>query len=107
MFYRLITLIRKEIQALIRNPQSRAILFMPVLIQLLIFPFSGTLEVKNATIAIYNQDNGPYGVELIQRLIANQAFPHQLVVHSQTEMTQASDRQQALIGVIIFPDFSR
>ena len=60
MFHRLWTLIRKELQSLLREPQTRAILIMPVLIQVLLFPFAATLEVTNATIAIYNEDNGKH-----------------------------------------------
>lgn len=54
MFHRLWTLIRKELQSLLREPQTRAILILPVLIQVILFPFAATLEVTNATIAIYN-----------------------------------------------------
>jgi hypothetical protein len=32
-------LIRKELQSLLREPQTRAILIMPVLIQVLLFPW--------------------------------------------------------------------
>ncbi len=49
MFHRLWTLIRKELQSLLREPQTRMILIMPVLIQVLLFPFAATLEVTNAT----------------------------------------------------------
>ena len=51
MFHRLWTLIRKELQSLLREPQTRAILILPVLIQVILFPFAATLEVTNATIA--------------------------------------------------------
>ena len=63
MFHRLWTLIRKELQSLLREPQTRAILVLPVLIQVLLFPFAATLEVTNATIAIYNEDNGKHSVD--------------------------------------------
>ena len=39
MFHRLWTLIRKELQSLLREPQTRAILILPVLIQVILFPF--------------------------------------------------------------------
>ncbi len=68
MFHRLWTLIRKELQSLLREPQTRAILILPVLIQVILFPFAATLEVTNATIAIYDEDNGEHSVELTQRL---------------------------------------
>ncbi|SPW22814.1 Inner membrane transport permease ybhR [Cronobacter sakazakii] len=58
MWHRLWTLIRKELQSLLREPQTRAILILPVVLQVLLFPFAATLEVTNATIAIYNQDKG-------------------------------------------------
>ena len=64
MFHRLWTLIRKELQSLLREPQTRAILILPVLIQVILFPFAATLEVTNATIAIYDEDNGEHSVEL-------------------------------------------
>ena len=67
MFHRLWTLIRKELQSLLREPQTRAILILPVLIQVILFPFAATLEVTNATIAIYDEDNGEHSVELTQR----------------------------------------
>ena len=54
MLNRLWTLIRKELQSLLREPQTRAILILPVVIQVLLFPFAATLEVTNASIAIYN-----------------------------------------------------
>ena len=63
MFHRLWTLIRKELQSLLREPQTRAILILPVLIQVILFPFAATLEVTNATIAIYDEDNGEHSVE--------------------------------------------
>ena len=47
MFHRLWTLIRKELQSLLREPQTRAILILPVLIQVILFPFAATLEVTN------------------------------------------------------------
>ena len=82
MFHRLWTLIRKELQSLLREPQTRAILVLPVLIQVLLFPFAATLEVTNATIAIYNEDNGKHSVELTQRFARAKAFTHILLLKS-------------------------
>ena len=80
MFHRLWTLIRKELQSLLREPQTRAILILPVLIQVILFPFAATLEVTNATIAIYDEDNGEHSVELTQRFARASAFTHVLLL---------------------------
>src|SRR5690606_40856294 len=82
MFHRLWTLIRKELQSLLREPQTRAILVLPVLLQVVLFPFAATLEVTNATIAIYNEDNGKHSVELTQRFARAKAFTHVLLLES-------------------------
>ena len=45
MITRIITLIIKELQSLLRDPQGRVILILPVVLQLALFPFAATLEV--------------------------------------------------------------
>ena len=56
MFYRLYTLIMKELQSLLQEKQTRIILIMPVIFQMILFPLAATLEVTNTTIAIFDQD---------------------------------------------------
>lgn len=94
MFHRLWTLIRKELQSLLREPQTRAILILPVLIQVILFPFAATLEVTNATIAIYNEDNGKHSVELTQRFARASAFTHVLLLKSPQEIKPTIDTQK-------------
>jgi len=74
MLNRLLRLILKEFQVTLGDKRARLMLIMPVVLQTLIFPFAATLEVKNATLAIYNQDGGQASVELIQRLSRTAAF---------------------------------
>ena len=106
MFHRLWTLIRKELQSLLREPR-RAILIMPVLIQVLLFPFAATLEVTNATIAIYNEDSGRHAVELTQRFARAKAFTHVLLLQSPQAIQPTIDEQKALLVVRFPADFSR
>ncbi|MFO6427286.1 ABC transporter permease [Escherichia coli] len=105
MFHRLWTLIRKELQLLLREPQTRAILILPV-IQVILFPFAATLEVTNATIAIYDEDNGEHSVELTQRFARASAFTHVLLLQPQ-EIRPTIHTQKALLLVRFPADFSR
>jgi ABC-2 type transport system permease protein len=107
MMGRLLTLIRKELQLAFRDPQSRRLLILPVILQLVLFPFAATLEVKNSVLAILNQDQGAEATELVQRLAVARAFPTVLMLHSQAELTRAIDNQQALLGLELPADFSR
>ena len=107
MGYRILTLVIKEMQALLRDRQGRMLLILPVLLQLAIFPFASTLEVRNNTLAVFNEDAGKESVELIQRLSRAKAFTRLIVLRSEPELRQTIDTQKALI-VLRFPaDFSR
>lgn len=107
MFSRIFTLIVKELETLLQDRQSRMILIMPVFMQLALFPFAATLEVKNNTLAVYNEDAGRESVELMQRFSTAQAFTQLLTLHSEAEVQRVVDNQQALM-VLRFPqEFSR
>ena len=107
MFDRLLPLIAKELQLLLRDPQSRNLLILPVVLQLLLFPFAATLEVRNVTLAVYNQDTGPVATELLQRFAQAAAFPRLLMVHGEGEFAASVDSQDALLALQFPADFSR
>lgn len=60
MWRRLPALIRKELQALLRDPNGRRLLILPVILQIVLFPAAATLDVRNASIAVFNQDSGAH-----------------------------------------------
>ena len=107
MLGRLLTLITKELQLAFRDPQSRRLLILPVILQLAVFPFAATLEVKNSTLAILNLDQGAEANELVQRLAVARAFPKRLYVSSQDELRKVIDEQRALLALEFPADFSR
>jgi ABC-2 type transport system permease protein len=107
MFRRILSLVVKELQSLLGDPQTRRLLIMPVLLQTALFPFAATLDVQNNTLAVLNEDAGQVSVELIQRFAQAEAFTHFISINSEKEMSDVIDNQRALI-VLKFPsDFSR
>ncbi len=107
MFQRILALIRKELQAQLRDKDSRRLLIVPVILQLVLFPFAATLEVKNATLAIYNQDSGKNSIELMERFSKAKAFPNLKILHSVNEVSDTINNQRALLVVSFPSDFSR
>ena len=65
MRQRLRRIIRKEFIQALRDPRMRSILFLPPLIQLLIFGYAASLDVDNAKIAWMDQDRTPESRELL------------------------------------------
>ncbi|MEI7411728.1 ABC transporter permease [Pectobacterium aroidearum] len=107
MLHRLWTLIIKELQSLLRDPQTRSILVLPVILQVSLFPFAATLDVTNATIAIYSEDNGPHAIELTQRFAKAKSFSHVLMLHSPQDVAPTLDNQRALLILRFPPQLSR
>jgi len=106
-FHRIRALVLKELQSIAGNPSSRALLIMPVILQTLLFPFAATLEVKNASLAIFNRDIGAASTELVQRYVQSDAFTEILQLHTQQDMEDAIESREAMLAVSIPEDFSR
>lgn len=107
MFFRIKTLVQKELRTLLRDPQSARLLIGLVFLQLVLFPFAATMEVKNNTLAIFNQDSGARSTELIQRFSKAAAFSEVRYVNSQSEVEDLIDAQEALLAIRFPADFSR
>lgn len=104
---RLKALITKELRAVLGDKQSLRLLTMPVILQLLVFPFAATLEVKNNSIAIFDQDRGPTSSEMIHRLSETPAFTKVVQVHSEDEARDLVNRQSVLLVLRFGPQFSK
>lgn len=107
MIRRILALIVKELQIILGTRSSRAMLLVPVILQVAIFPFAATLEVKNATLAVWNEDDGPASREILQRLTRTAAFTRVTRVESQAALASALDGQRVLAAVRLPADFSR
>jgi ABC-2 type transport system permease protein len=103
----IIALIIKEFRAVWRDKATRSLLFIPPILQLLIFSFAVTLEVKNITIAVYNQDSGRDSFELIQRFQGSPQFADVLYLNSDQQMIEVMDKRKAILILKFPPDFSR
>jgi ABC-2 type transport system permease protein len=107
MWLRIVTLIRKEVLAVFRDPRNRMALILPPILQLFLFSFTGTLEVKHVSLGVWNEDYGQAANELIQRLSASPNFDKIEFAHSRAELRQMIDDQRVLLAMDFLPDFTR
>lgn len=107
MWNRLRTLIVKELQAIARDPAALRLLIMPVILQTVLFPFAATLDVRNASVAVLNEDSGKAATEIVQRLAAADAFGEVRQVTSEGELRRLVDGQRVLLALRFQPTFSR
>ena len=104
---RIWALIIKELLALFRDPRSRLVLIGPPLLQLFLFSYSATLEVKNISVAVYNQDHGVYSTEVIQRIAASPTFTELQYVQSEQQLQQQLANKNVLMAIQFPADFSQ
>lgn len=104
---RVLALILKEFLAVWRDPKSRISLLVPPVIQLCIFTFAATLDVKDVSIGILNRDTGRYGYELVQRFRGSPTFSHIAMLEGMEHVSPFIDNQKGMMVVSIDQQFSR
>ncbi len=106
MRQRLRHMIRKEFIQTLREPRMRVMLFLPPLLQLLIYGFSVNLDVDSARIAWMDQDRTPQSRELESEFLGSGRF---VVVANPTgegEMQELLDRGKVDGVVRVLPGFA-
>jgi ABC-2 type transport system permease protein len=104
---RLMAMIVKESWALLRDPKSRIVLVLPPLLQLFIFTYATTLEVKNVDIGVLDRSGGVHSNELISRISGSPNFRELRRLRSPDELREAIDDQEVIAALIIEQDFDR
>ncbi len=97
----------KELLSILRDPRSRLIVFMPPLMQLFIFTFATTLEVRNAHIAVLDQDAGQWSQEMVARVGAADFVSEVHTVRSRDELRELIDGRKVIAALDMGPEFSR
>jgi ABC-2 type transport system permease protein len=93
----------KELLSLLRDPKNRYILVVPPLMQLLVFSFAATLEVRNIDLVVFNRDAGRFGHELIQRL-SHSYFVHEMITATDGQSMETLLDEGKVIGSLTIPD---
>src|SRR5690606_23656788 len=99
------SLIRKELLALIKEPASRAILLMPVLVQALLFGYGATYDLRHVPYAVLDQSHGAASTELLARLDGTGVFVRAATLTSSRQIAPLIDEQKALLVLAIPSDF--
>lgn len=106
MWGRLRAVVVKELWAILRDPRARLILIMPPIVQLFVFGFASTLEVKNFDVGVYNRDGGAWSRELVERLAGSPNVRRIVPIGSAGEVRDAIDGRSVIAVVMLDQQFS-
>lgn len=104
---RLKSLIIKEFYSIWRDKKLRMMIFIPPVVQLLVFSFAVTLDVTNVSMGILDKDNTPISRELTAKFENSPFFGKTFYIKKQSDIKDIVDEQRAIAVLVINEDFSR
>ena len=104
---RILALIHKELLAILKDPRSRFSLFMPPVLQCLIFGYAATYDLNNVPYAVLDQDRSAASHDLLASLDGSGVFRRVAQLHNQSDIKPVVDRETALLVIVIGQDFQR
>ena len=104
---RMLAIVRKELLVLFCNPISRMLLIVPPLMQIIVFGWAATMEVRNVDVAVLDHDEGPLSREIVRRLEGSPTFRHVFFLRGQQEVRPAIEQEKALFVMVFDAEFSR
>lgn len=104
---RLMALIVKEFQALLKDPRSRFVIIGPPIIQLLVFGYAATFDVTHVPIAVYNESTSAGARDLVAKFIGSPNFSCVEFLHNDRQIAPLINQRKVLGVLRIGPQFGR
>ena len=99
-------LVRKEFIQLFRDKKNRPLLIISPLIQLIVFGYVVTTDVRDIRVAMLDQSRTPESRRLIDTIDGNKTFRITHYIARPEDLDQLLLRRKVDLGVVIPPDFS-
>jgi ABC-2 type transport system permease protein len=104
---RILALMIKEFLAILRDKKSRVVVFVPPVIQVLVFGYAATFDLKNVPYAMYNEDSSSVSRELEAGFRGSPNFKEVARIRRHSQIASLIDRKDVLMVLHIGPEFSR
>jgi ABC-2 type transport system permease protein len=101
MFERLKSMLFKEFRQVLRDPRMKFTIFAAPLIQIVIFGYAATTDVRNVPTAVYDLDNTPQSRDIIRAFTSSGYFNAKEYISTDEQMRGLIDKS-AVNAVICF-----
>ena len=92
MFERIQTIIIKEFKQIFRDPRMRTMIFLAPLIELLIFGYAATTDVKHIPTAVYDLDNTAQSRDIIRSFSSTKYFEIKYYINNDAQARELIDK---------------
>ena len=103
---RIFALVIKEFLALLKDKRSRFVLIGPPLIQLMVFGYAATFDLKNIPFAVYNEDSGAASRQMLAAFAGSPSFSRVATLTQESEIAPLIDGKRVLLVVHLGAHFS-
>ncbi len=107
MWERIRVILRKEFIQALREPRMRVLLFVPPVVQLIVFGFAVNLDVDHARIAWMDMDRTPESRDLRARFEGSGRFDVVALPGNEDEVRMLLDRSGVEAVIRVLPNFAR
>ena len=104
---RMLTIVRKELLVLLSNRTSRFLIVVPPLLQIVVFGWAATREVRNVDVAVLSRDSGLWSREILHRIEGSPTFRSVSHLMGEEQVRPVLDAQKALFVLVFDEEFSR
>jgi ABC-2 type transport system permease protein len=102
---RLISIIRKEFIQIFRDPRTLILIIIMPIMQLFLLGYAATTDIKNISIAVWDQSQSPQSRALLDAFRAADYFSIDYPVYSAQEYTGLIEAGKIRAALIIPPDY--
>jgi ABC-2 type transport system permease protein len=107
MFGRLKQMLIKEFIQVFRDKRTRVILFVPPIVQMLVFGYAATYEIHHVPTVVLDLDHSQESRELVSRFTSSPYFDVQRQLTDSHELRDLIDRGRATVGLEIDAGFAQ
>ena len=99
-------LVRKEFIQLFRDKKNRPLLIIAPVVQLIVFGYVVTTDVRDIRVGLIDQSHTPESRRLIETIDGNKTFRVTCYLNRSADLERLLLQRKIDLGVIIPPDFS-
>jgi ABC-2 type transport system permease protein len=106
MLQRILALLVKELAGLWKDRKTRFVILIPPLVQVIVFAYAATYDVKDVPLGIWNEDAGTQSAELVRRFAGSPAFRTAAMPQNPAQAAEAIDSKTVAAVLHLPPRFS-
>ncbi|MCJ2181438.1 ABC transporter permease [Novosphingobium sp. 1949] len=106
VLFMILTLIRKELLAIFKDPANRIVLFAPAFVQTLLFGYAASFDLTNVPYAVLDQSRSAASSELLAHLDGTGVFRRTATLTTPDQIAGVIDGGSALMAISIPADFA-